>query len=251
MKSFIAPVVVLLTLATCLHSPTAAAGVVELNQQLITAVMSNQAAQVRAAIDAGADVNADIGDGRTPLILAVMSTRPDAVRALLEKGADPNRCAHDAAIGNALTAAFFAMNGVELRGEADSPDARNHAAALDVLKLVAERKPDFNHQARRAGTSQTALMMAAQAGAADAVEILLAAGADPNAMNGGKYTALDYAVERAPGWSQVPVANRVAIVRMLLAAGARKDRKGADGLTPIERATRAGNAEIRALLAAR
>jgi ankyrin repeat protein len=141
--------------------------------------------------------------------------------------------------------------GVELRGEADHLDAHKHAAALEVLKLVAERKPDFNLQARRAGSSGTALMMAAQAGAADAVEILLAAGADPNVMNGGQYTALDYAVERAPGWSQVPAASRVAVVRMLLAAGARKDRKGADGLTPAERAARAGNTEIRALLAAR
>ena len=29
---------------------------------------------------------------------------------------------------------------------------------------------------------------------------------------------------------------------MLLAAGARKDKKGADGLTPLERARKAGNA---------
>jgi ankyrin repeat protein len=240
-----------LALALCLQWPLALAGMPEITERLITAVMLDKPADVRAALDAGADINANIGQGRTPLILAVMSTKPESVRSLLERGADPNRQADDGAIGNALTAAFFAMNGVELRGEADHPDPREHAAALEVLKLVAKSKVDRNCQARRAGTSLTALMMAAQAGASDAVEVLLAAGADPNAMSGGKYTALDYAVERAPPWSPVPAANRVAVVRMLLAAGARKDRKGADGLTPVDRATRAGNAEIRAVLAAR
>jgi ankyrin repeat protein len=237
-----------LFVACCMQWPLAMAS--ELNDQLVTAVVTDKAAQISAALDAGADVNADTGQGRTPLIVAVMMTRPEAVRTLLERGADPKRTADDGAIGNAVTAAFFAMNGVELRGEADHPDARNHAAALEVLKLVAARKVGLNEQARRAGTSLTALMMAAQAGAADAVEILLAAGADPNAMNGGKYTALDYAVDRPLMHTPVPVANRVAVLRMLLAAGARKDRKAADGLTPIDRAARAGNAEIRTLLAA-
>jgi ankyrin repeat protein len=70
-------------------------------------------------------------------------------------------------------------------------------------------------------------------------------------MNGGKYTALDYAVDRHPRWTENPASNRPIIVRALLEKGARKDRKGKDGVSPIERAKRAGNAEINALLAAR
>jgi ankyrin repeat protein len=251
MKRGIGAAFLFVVIALCLQWPLAIAGMSEATEQLITAVMMDKATSVRAALDSGADVNADIGQGRTPLIVAVMMTRAEAVRVLLNRGADPSRSADDGAIGNAVTAAFFAINGVELRVEADHPDARTHAAALDVLKLVAERKVGLNHQARRVGTGLTALMMAAQAGAADAVEILLAAGADPNAVNGGKYTALDYAVERPPTHTPIPASNRVAIVRMLLAAGARKDRKGADGLTPVECAARAGNADIRAILAAR
>src|SRR5262245_54787873 len=80
-----------------------------------------------------------------------MMTRPEAVRVLIERGADPTREADDGAIGNAVTAAFFAMNGVELRGEADHPDARTHAAAVEVLKRVVGPKVGLNFQARRRG----------------------------------------------------------------------------------------------------
>jgi hypothetical protein len=48
----------------------------------------------------------------------------------------------------------------------------------------------------------------------------------------------------------MPRSNRVIIVRALLAKGAKKDRKPADRVTPLERAKGAGNPEITALLAA-
>jgi len=140
------------------------------------------------------------------------------------------------------------MNGTQLTGMGDR-DTASHANALETLKaVVAARGADLNILVRRVGTQMTPLMIAADANAADAVQILLDAGADPNAMNGGKYTALDYAVDRAPRWSENPASNRVVIVRALLAKGAKKDRKPADGVTPLERARRAGNAEIVTLL---
>jgi ankyrin repeat protein len=221
----------------------------EATSMLVSAIAAGNLSQASAAIEGGANVNADTGDGRTPLIVAAMFTKPEMVRLLLDHGADPRKRAHDPSTGNAVTAAFFAMNGTELTGRSDEPDARRHAAALEVLKLTAGRKEGLNLLVKRGPTELTALMIAAQAGALDAVEVLLAAGADPNATNGGKYTALDYAVDRPPVWSQVPAVNRSAIVRALLKAGARKDRKGADGLTPVARAARSGNAEISKLLA--
>jgi len=218
---------------------------------LLTAIASDKPTAARAALEAGADINADIGQGRTPLISAVMFSRPAIVKMLLERGADPNHTARDATIGNAVTAAFFAMNGTQLIGLGETTPA-SHATALEVLNLVAHAKgAHLNVFSRRATTEMSPLMIAADAGAADAVQILLDAGADPNLMNGGRYTALDYAVDRKPGWSAAPASDRVAVVRALLAKGARKDRKPKDGVTPAERAKRAGNVEISALLAAR
>ena len=92
-------------------------------------------------------------------------------------------------------------------------------------------------------------MIASEAGVPDAVKILLDGGASPNFANGGKYTALDYAVDRPPGWVVASAADRTEIVRLLLAAGASVKRKGADGLSPLERARRAGNPAAVALLA--
>lgn len=229
----------------------ARAAMSDATSDLLTAIASNKPAAAIAALSAGADINADVDDGRTPLLTAVMFSRPEIVKLLLERGADPNQRSGDAIIGNAVTTAFFAMNGTQLIGMGET-DPAQHATALEVLKLVVRAKGvDLNLLVRRATTQMSPLMIAADAGAADAVQVLLDAGADPNTMNGGKYTALDYAVDRKPGWSAGPASDRVAVVRALLAKGARKDRKPKDGVTPVERAKRAANPEITALLAGR
>jgi len=210
--------------------------------ELAMAVVSGDAAKARAVLAAGVDVNANLGEGRTPLITAVMFTKPDMVRFLLAQGANPNLKTDDAAIGNALSAAFFASPGMAIlrRGDADA-DASRRLLALECLQLVAAAKPSFDVLVSRGSTSLSPLMIAAEAGVPDAVKILLDAGASPNFANGGKYTALHYAVDRAPRFVEIPEADRAEVLRLLLAAGAAKDRKGADGLPPLERARKAGS----------
>jgi ankyrin repeat protein len=209
---------------------------------LAVAIASNDAAKAQAALTAGADVNANLGEGRTPLITAVMMTKPDMVRFLLSQGADPNRAADDGAIGNALSAAFFASPGMAIARRADEDFMKERRGpALECLRLVAAARPNFDVLVSRGPTRLSPLMIAAEAGVPDAVKILLDAGASPDFANGGKYTALDYAVDRAPRFAEIPESDRAEVVRMLLAAGARKNRKGADGLSPLDRARKAGS----------
>lgn len=217
--------------------------------ELSIAIASNDVAKAQAAIDAGSDVNADFGRGHTALIAAVILTKPVMVKFLLEHGADVNREADDGAIGNALSANFFASPGMAIarRAEEDFIQERR-GPALESLRLIAARKPNFNVLVSRGPTRMSPLMIAAESGAADAVKILLDAGASPGFANGGRYTALDYAVDRAPSFAQIPEADRVETVRLLLAAGAQTNKKGADGLTPLERARKAGSAWAVALL---
>jgi ankyrin repeat protein len=202
----------------------AAADMSDATSQLLTAIMANNPAMARTAIDAGADINGDMGEGRTPLIVAAMTTKPALVQLLLERGADPKRRA-GAIIGNATTAAFFAMNGVELTGRADEVNPKKHADALEVLRLIAAKRADLDLLVRRGPTQLTALMIAAQFGALDAVQILLDAGADPNATNGGKFTALDYAIDGGPAYAQTSAANKAAIIKAIQDAGGRSKTK--------------------------
>lgn len=215
---------------------------------LAIAVMNDDVRQMQAALSAGADVNASLGEGRTPLISAVMMTKPAAVKFLLEHGANPEHVAQNPA-GNALAAAFFATNGVALtRMGEDSDTLALRPAALEILRLIAARKPDFNILLSRGPTRMSPLMIAANAGVPDVVKILLDAGASPNFANGGKYTALDYAVDRRPGWSPSTLEDRAEVVRLLVAAGAQPQKKGADGLTAMDRAKRSGNPAVIAAL---
>lgn len=225
------------------HAPQAA----DPQSDLLAAVSRGNAALAAKALDRGADPN---GAGPNDLSLAgaaAMLGYPDVLRLLLERGANPNT---DRGFGSALTAAFTAMNGLALLGRSDEPSPEKRARALEVVRALAAAKADLNAMVRRGPRAVSCLMMAAEAGAADVVQILLAGGADPNVANGGGYTALDFAVDRAPEWASLPRSWRVDVVRALLSAGARTNRAGHDRLTPLGRARQAGHADIVALLAA-
>lgn len=241
-RSFTAALLAVLALAA--PAPAAA----QTTEALTIAVMQNDPAAIDRAIRAGADPRA-LGPNGSPLAIAAMSGRARAVRALLDHGADPAAPGPNG--GNALTATFFAMSGVALLGRDEAPDPARRADALEVLRMIAARKVGLDTPMRLGPATFTPLQQAAEAGALDVVQILLDAGANPNATNGGRYTALDYAVDRPPSWAALPQDRRADIVRALLARGARLDRAGADGVTPLARARRAGNPEIVALLEGR
>lgn len=235
MRSIRATLISLSLLAGAVHAQNA--------DDLAMAIAGDDVVKGQAAIDAGVSVNAVYDRGHTALITAVILARPKMIRFLLDHGADVNREADDGAIGNALSACFFATPGMAItrRGEDDFVE-EHRDAAIEGLRLIAAKQPKFDVLVSRGPTRVSPLMIAAESGVPDAVKILLDAGANPNFANGGKYTALDYAVDRMPSFVRIPEADRVATVRLLLAAGAKKDKKGADGLTPLDRARKAGNA---------
>ena len=181
---------------------------------------------------------------------AIRLSRPAELRALLAQGADPN-ARDEFTGGTAVSAAFVGPNGMSLVGRLDRPDPARHAAALEVLRALVERKANLDLAFRIGPRDATPLMLAAEAGALDVVRVLLDAGANPNATNGGRYTALDFASDRPLIWSTFPPTDRTEIVRLLLAKGARTDRAGADGVRPAERARRAGRTDIVALIQAK
>jgi ankyrin repeat protein len=98
----------------------------------------------------------------------------------------------------------------------------------------------------------TALHLAAAGYRVQIVELLLAAGANPNAdMNHRQSTPLHYASDgfiNGPEWDS---GRQVETIRSLLDAGAQKDAQDKNGATPLHRAVRTRCAEaVRALLQA-
>lgn len=241
MSRTLAATAALLLLAAALPSPAAA----QTPEALQMAVFNNDPAAIERAIKAGSDPRAS-GEQGSLLAGAAMFGRAKAVRALLAHGADPAAPGPNG--GNALNTAFFAMNGAAILGRGDTPDPARRAEGVEVVRLIAARKVGLDNPMRIATTNMTPLMQAAEAGALDLVQILLDAGANPNATNGGGYTALDYAADRAPIWTTLPQDRRADVVRALLAKGARRDHTGADRVTPLARARRTGNAEVIAAL---
>ena len=189
---------------------------------LFLAMANDDAAAAERAVVASAGiVNADTGRRSTPLINAVILSKPHVVDVLLRHGADPAHEADDGAIGNAVGAAFFAVNGSHLTGMLeDHPNPQDRAVALEVLRLVIAPGKGLDVPVRRAATAMTPLMIGAQFGMPDVVKMLLDAGAKPNATGGGKFTALDYAYDPGTRWTHASAQDRDEVIRLLKQAGA-------------------------------
>jgi ankyrin repeat protein len=152
------------------------------------AARTDDLAQSRQLIAAGADVNVPEPDGTTPLLWAVYNSSPELVELLLEAGADPN-----------------AANALGLSPLVQA--ARNGNAEL-ISALLAS---DAEVAGPQGLLTEPPLLAAARAGSLDAVSALLEAGADPNSTEQlDKQTALMWAVAEG----------HIDVARMLLDAGA-------------------------------
>lgn len=170
------------------------------NTMLNAAAAGNDTDAIRMMVDAGIDVNAAAVTGTAPLALVAGQQNVTATKLLLAKGANPN------AVGDPGMAA-------------GGPDPKAGAVVLHAY---------------------TPLLAAAAFGPAELVQALLDAGANVNAVEGRKLSALMLAVASD---HQDP-----AVIRLLLARGANPALKSAQGDTAADWATRVGAPDAIGLL---
>ena len=175
---------------------------------------------IRQQAQAGADLNARDGNGRTPLHVAAFQGHGAAAQALIAAGADP---------GLLDRQRYDAVTIVAVRN--DVPTLKTLLASGASAKLVTSPYDG------------TALIAAAHLGHADVVKALIGAGAPLDHVNNLGWTALIEAVILGDGGPA-----HQEIVRMLLDAGADPSIADGDGVTPLAHARERGYRAMVALL---
>ena len=205
-------------------------------------------AEIERFIDAGQNLDALNAQGLSALMRASDAGQRSTVLRLLLADANPNVRgngfqAYRTALSFALRGGHDDIGAMLLTAGAlpygDGSQSALHWAAefgrpaFARLLLSIRGRQRLYANPRDAGM-QTPLFTAVRTGRGEIVDILLAAGADPNARDSNPATPLDFAIM----WENVD------IVKQLLAAGA--DPNGARGsqMTPLRIARRSGNRQI-------
>jgi len=179
------------------------------DQALLTAASRGDEAAVKAALAAGAAIDARDNHGQSALLFAVQRDDRDLARYLIGKGADINA---EAANHDTPWLLAGALGRTELL-----------AAMLDTGKV------DYAKRNRYGGN---ALIPACERGHVDTVRLLLSRSQiDVNHINNLGWTALLEAVILSDGGPR-----HIEIVTQLLAAGADPNIADKDGVTPLEHA---------------
>ncbi|MEV0597068.1 ankyrin repeat domain-containing protein [Nonomuraea cavernae] len=192
-----------------------------LEEQLLTAAVTGDAAAVREAVIEGADVDARDSRGRTALLLAVAADHVEVAQILVSAGADPDAldAQHDTP---------WLVTGV--------------TGSVPMMRALLPARPDLTVRNRYGGVS---LIPACERGHVDYVREVLKTGIDVDHVNDLGWTGLLEAIILGDGSERYQ-----EIVRLLLAAGAAPDLADNVGVTPLEHAVAKGQHEIADLLRA-
>lgn len=216
---------------------------------LADAIAADDVAGTTAALAGGADANAVLGYGESPLARAVETQDPALVAALLNHHAKPDTA--DTKGLSPLTLACergnSAIVGQLLDARADvrktAPDGTTPLAVCArfapsaALRMLAMEAKADSADAR----GQTPLMWAASSGSVEVMAALLKAGAQVNRVTAGGFTPLFFAIK-----SGVPEA-----ARMLLDAGADASFRGPENTSALQLALYQKNWGAAALFAER
>ena len=208
----------------------------------------------RTLVEAGADIDLDDPEGITPLIMAVWNTHFDTAAYLVEAGADVNKWDYWGRTPLYLAVDF---NTIPHGGRSDRPSL-DSTTSREMIGLLLEAGaypnlqlkvlPPFRNVGADRGvdgmltTGATALLRAAKALDAPAIELLLRYGADPNIPNLAGTTptmaaaGLDSTDADTRGWYHTSdVQDRsIASLRLLLEAGGEPNASGGRrGQTPL------------------
>ena len=175
--------------------------------------------EMDALLGAGADPNATLGEqARSLLMLAIRQEHKDAVAGLLRAGADPNL--KDKEGNNAMVWAAFAND-------------------EDYLRLLLENggNPNarFGNLNARNSYGDSVLEIIIEGGSADAVQLVLSAGADPNTIDDG---------DQSMFFSVTSRNDAAAKVALLLEAGVDLEKPDFSGDTPLISAAHGGDPEL-------
>ncbi len=198
---------------------------------LMAAVGSGSPAAVLSLLQAGADPNAADAQGRTALMLAA-ARQPDIIAALLDAKANTDQrdkkgddaLNYAAAACQAGAAAVLEKAGAAgMRGKppAQTAGARAILSCDGTAVLAAITNPASVAEVDASG--RTALWYAAAVGKQDAAELLLAAGADPNAADENRLTPVHMAAAFA----------RPSLLKALLAKGGDSSVRSSSGDTAL------------------
>jgi ankyrin repeat protein len=229
------------------------------------AVREGRTEAALALLAAGADVNGRLqptrggGKSTSPLLLAVENGHFELAVALLKAGAEPN----DRPAGYAALHAICWVR-KPIRGDGDPPPTGSGSlSSLDFVRQLVEHGADLNvrlekgesGRGRFTTTGSTPFVLAARAGDAPLMRLLVDLGADPKLTNADGSTALLAAAGvGALGDGDEAAATEdecLEAVRLLLDLGADVNAVDKNGETAMHGAAYQSRAKLVALLAER
>jgi ankyrin repeat protein len=198
---------------------------------LMMAARTGKADAIRVLLEADANVNAkEAWGGTTPLMWAAAEGHTVAARLLIDAGADVNARSHYVAAANGR--GFEGRTPLATAGEAKPAD---FASGWLTPLMIAAREDDVD-LARMllaagadidavAGDGKTALALAIFNGNYDVATFLVDGKADVNKADAQRFTPLFWAVDRrnmetAPNFPWMVTADPLPLIRQLLEAGA-------------------------------